>query len=970
MDERQSYIRWQRIPDTDISIDTVQEILSTVEDDLWVTAACVDRLSNNIQVQQSLLELGISRTGSAVKRVKAALLPPHSEIPHGYKETLATYFAGAPEDAQLCQMRIILLERLDRLSSFVRICDDLAIQERDLSSSDEDWEDDPWAESEETLSTARIKIPADSPIPLSDFMVEDLQEMACSFASRQHFAAVRTLTKYHSSSLWLSRFAILDSIPRHVHPSEYCDLLPAYDANEGTERSSSQSSWRKIQDWIESAEKVSLRQISFGPGDLTTWYKQRVDDIISSTGLLDVALAVVEHGASKGVPGLDGLGEDISLLARLVYDSPAPDEPEHGEDWSLARWQSTEPAQIIRAYLAYSPPETVAKNILRLVMPFLYVLEVRAERAGQPDPELPIRLLYDYILAAPLSMVAAIFEASKPTLPFAQRVIRNDEDIARLALACLYGSDSRDEWPAMSRIFECLPTWDITCCTRDEAEATLASLASFVTSSTKRPYCLTADLFFRLRPLPLVFLSRSLDVLDMHLESAEIFSRWDVSAPLRWFLQSANDVSEQQGWARRMARRPGVLGNERHGTEKWESLLDDMLKLCGNSENGLKSAFNLLSKEDIYSIFFSGLLSSGSFDVARQFLHQRKLPLSPVAVEDLCLSISREFYDNASCGNYKTGDMKLAYECLAVALPSERLARERDFIEATSRLSSFNVFSRPGIPLSPLDVRLTKDRLSLISRVLSSNADAYKYTELVLDLLHKLGFRGDIVAEVKTLAMLSDTALQAEDFTLAYETSERMVEKVLKLRVDAVAGNEDATVREASEVCWVACFQLGRQPEFLDVERKLLLLGHAVELCPADKLTDVLLCWRRLEKEDLEWRRGKLADRFSTHQNPATASQKTVPSLQERLRHLRMPTTPLINAEDATALAGRAFSRVASNFPFAVGGRGRSFDDDAPPATRDGHGLNLDNEDVTAQTSRVLQRGIGWLLGVDESSSA
>jgi len=35
--------------------------------------------------------------------------------------------------------------------------------------------------------------------------------------------------------------------------------------------------------------------------------------------------------------------------------------------------------------------------------------------------------------------------------------------------------------------------------------------------------------------------------------------------------------------------------------------------------------------------------------------------LSPTSIEDICLSCSREFYDNATDGNYKVGDMSIAY---------------------------------------------------------------------------------------------------------------------------------------------------------------------------------------------------------------------------------------------------------------------------------------------------------------------
>lgn len=183
---------------------------------------------------------------------------------------------------------------------------------------------------------------------------------------------------------------------------------------------------------------------------------------------------------------------------------------------------------------------------------------------------------------------------------------------------------------------------------------------------------------------------------------------------------------------------------------------------------------------------------------------------------------------------------------LDVPQPTERILLEKEFIEATSRISSFNVTSRPGIPISPIEIRLTKDRLSLISGVLSSNNDAYKHTEVILDLVHKLGFRDDVTAEVKTLAMLADTALQAEDFVRAYELSERMVDAVVDLRLSSTASSCNPKVAEASEVCWVACYQLGRQSEFSDIEKKLSLLGRAAELCAPEKLHDVLTTWRRL----------------------------------------------------------------------------------------------------------------------------
>ena len=52
------------------------------------------------------------------------------------------------------------------------------------------------------------------------------------------------------------------------------------------------------------------------------------------------------------------------------------------------------------------------------------------------------------------------------------------------------------------------------------------------------------------------------------------------------------------------------------------------------------------------------------FEIAKTMLYgpQHKIKLNPETIEAVCLSATHEFYDNASSGNYNTGDMKLAYE--------------------------------------------------------------------------------------------------------------------------------------------------------------------------------------------------------------------------------------------------------------------------------------------------------------------
>ncbi|RXW19518.1 hypothetical protein EST38_g6339 [Candolleomyces aberdarensis] len=998
------YSRWRSLEDDQVNPGLISEILGAATDDLWATAACVDRILHDTDTQQALLLHGISRTDHVVSRCSEILSnggQGGGESATSNQDQLVQYFKQSPTDAQLCQLRSVLLARLDRLTTFIQlekaaISDAVGGEDESVDEDMEEWEDDPWAE-ESPDSPSRPKQPGKLPFNLPAFLLNDLLSSAQDLASYQYFDALHILFERHGLELWPYRFRILDFIPEHAPPLAYRQLLPSLDLTNNSELRWSKRQEQTAVDFSQLPDsRAAIQQAGLAldlpeprpvppeeatseplsPEQLTQWYTSRVDNIIQTTGMVDVAITLIQHGASQSIPGLDELGEDLSLLSRLVYD--ATQDPTSPSDWNLDLWRSMSPEAVVAGYLAHSTPESIPGDITRLVIPYLFVLEARAERAGHPDSDLQERMLHEYILSTPLELAASIFAASKPTLPAPQRILRNDVDVAQLALARLYGSDSLDEWPTMSRIFECMPAWETGALDETDEEAadtTLSSLGSFVTPTTTRPKCTPKDLLFFFKPLTVQSLSRALDILDVHLESGEILSRWSVPAPLRWFLQSADDVKEQRAWANRMARRAGGTADPLNTLEDWEWLLDDMLKLTEKSESGIRGAFGLLSREEVLSIFLSGLLSTGKFDIAKSLIRQPhgKMALPMETIEDISLKCSSELYDNASSGNYKVGDMKLAYDCLDILPQSPRVVQEKEFIEATSRICSFHVTSRPGIPISPIEIRLTKDRLSLISRVLSSNGDAYKHTEVMLDLCFKLGFRDDVTAEVKVLAMMADTALQAEDFNRAYDHTQKMVNSIHQLQSENLALTDDTKLKEAIEVCWIACFQLGRQPEYQELPKKMTLLGQALDLCPADKMHDVLTAWRRLQKEDIEARVERLNNRDSSIPQSARVTERhstfvprnVASSLRARLQEIHMPSPPLLSTPDAAALASRTFKSVASNFHFSIGQRSQTHASDSHSVLSEGSRRD-GASDVSAQASRAISKGIGWLIGVDE----
>lgn len=632
---------WESLTPSELTTETITNVLSGIKDDLWVAAACADAVvdaNHDVSVQRQLLETGLQRSKTAVDRAKDASLFPTTPLQgSSTQNSLVAYFRVTPNVAELCHLRRVFLARLDRLATYQDMLDALSEQEDtepDFTDEEgDDWDDDPWAETDDTPKKSRNVA---LPFSLAVALTGGLLELAILLASRALLKPLECLVQRHADALWPYRFKILDSIPEHTDPVTFTSILPTIDHPSSSENKWISVSAREETDWVETdAAQEALTEASlstwipFPPNTIYTsqsicsdtldvhqlekWYRDRVDCIINRAGTIDTALSLVQHGASQGIPGLDSLGEELSLLSRLVYDTFKEDTNAPEVDWTLDRWRALGPSAVVAVYLAHSTPASLQSDIQRLVMPYLFVLESRAEREGTPDPGLPQRLLYEYVLNAPLDRVADVFEASKPTLPQGKRILRNDEDMARLALACLYGNTSLTQWSTMSRIFECLPAWDVDRGDEDEDDAmdtTVASLGQFVQPTTTHATSTPSELLVFFNPLPLVSLSRALDILDVHLESGEILSRWGVPAPLSWFLHSNSNEAEQRAWANKMARRAG--GNNRiNGQEDWEWLLDDMLRLCGKGENGLKGAFGLLPREEVKKIFFSGLLSTG-----------------------------------------------------------------------------------------------------------------------------------------------------------------------------------------------------------------------------------------------------------------------------------------------------------------------------------------------------------------------
>lgn len=632
--------------------------------------------TEDLALAKEILHLGLARAVGDYKGFEASLgIPGGGELHRGKVEAAWGNFGSEEQDrvrryAELSAMerRVAAWEILQGGVMKQDLGED-ASSEGKAAEGDEAMElDDPWAEAEAEdieiddpwndaasdkasakgsvvpvptpLPAPRSQPDDELPIPLYVFLRQPLLQSAVDFAAAAYLSGLRVLLEQFADLVGPVRLSLAQACPDWVTPKELDEagLLPRVDAG-GKEvlppTGHAENTAPLLAQLYEmlgvepSSHPELPTAIATTVEELQDWYSAHILSLDMS-GQVDLQLSWVQHAEECGVPGLDELGEDLSLLSRLVYESAL--SPEQHERWSLEAWRASTPSTIIGAFLSRSSPTSIVADLKSRVLPYLYVLESRAERSGSPDPNLIERYLCETILSLPLSISLPIFEASKATLGKSDRIIKDDLNVARLALACLYGSDQRDVWGVMSSIFECLPVWELSGRDpQDDAEltsTTLESIAAFIRPTASQPVPpKAADLMMFFQPLPFASLSRALDILDVHLESGEILARWDVPVQLRFLLQSSRDAKEQVELAERMVRKAAVsgvkaglrgpektrLGGASGGEEaKWARLWDDMLRLNGSGDQLLRGAFGMVDGGELMRVYLGGLLRSGS----------------------------------------------------------------------------------------------------------------------------------------------------------------------------------------------------------------------------------------------------------------------------------------------------------------------------------------------------------------------
>ncbi|KAI8086448.1 secretory pathway protein Sec39-domain-containing protein [Halteromyces radiatus] len=845
------------------------DLLERIHDDAWVVSQCLDLVADNDTLQQRILQIGLNLTRKHTDDLLQSLQSQY-EQQHLVSSTLSSPAAATTEaeaaakgsveqisvndnDRLWIFARRYFLQYMDRLHTFVKI-----------------W---PLVAQDTVMFTEAY----------SDFRDVNLVAQAIEFARSENNRALDVLFMHHGTTLLPYRLFILSQVPETVDPASF-DLPHVTGSYEDLWV---QEPWRQDSDlaelpWVESlilpqqknniindnnnskndredTENIltaapeeanylsQLHQVVEttpypAPANIIAeWYLHRARTM-DSLGLASHALGLVRYAKAMGVPDMDDHVERYDWLCKFIYASSTT-------DMDLAAFEHLSDYDVLEGLLLQTSTDTIVQDMRRLVLPWLERCtrkrqkDIMKDDDDDDDDERPVFLLYRWLLgqsSEQLHRCCVIFEASKPTLSMEERIIKDDCDLSRLVLALVYSSDGSMEY--LVRMFECLPLFpdiDVEGNNNSDNEVDMATLLPLAGTPL--------GLFTALQSIQKAGLTKMMDTLQAHLMSAEVLARYHASVPLRWYLQDQSVDIQRQLCIRMASQAAGGVetgGVQFDRDDDWRELLDDMLRLHDDG-NGI---FGKIESTEIMEIFYSSLLRCGRFHLAKELVVGSRSLLGMEQAEKLVIDAEREFFDNSTNGNMNTSNMKKAWDCLHVLPPTANIKKEMDLIEATHTLISvYQVTSKPGLVLMPIQLRQSTDRLDFISRLVNTRKGIYRQFKEVVTLTQKLGYQGDLLAEVTVLSMMAGAAMVDEEYLSCYRLCQATVDKAQSITTSKQHNRN--YVDKVRQAAWQICFNLGKLDAWHDTLRRLDVLAMALTVCPVEYMHDILTVYQRLEQQ-------------------------------------------------------------------------------------------------------------------------
>lgn len=314
----------------------------------------------------------------------------------------------------------------------------------------------------------------------------------------------------------------------------------------------------------------------------------------------------------------------------------------------------------------------------------------------------------------------------------------------------------------------------------------------------------------------------------------------------------------------------------------WSSIRRQMLwlqhwELRQGTEDEPRGIFGRITRVEVENEILRAMLDGGAYNEALHVYCQSKDPPLPVAtVERTVISAVLSFYDAANdCRRVEGSDLQKANEITKAFheyFPNSRqISQLRPLFSATKAISSYRLTLQHGVPFRPVNIRASKDPISLISQILNQSRHSYTHPDPLLDigdnlvaaglvqqaphspsgLLPEADLEQQIITRRRITKMAIEAALENDDFDTAYSN---IMAGPLSASLSKPHGSAtpDSPSRQ-DDISWRAVYQAGRYPitasvDLQKMEQRLELLSHALLLAPPAALSEVLDAWQQCEQ--------------------------------------------------------------------------------------------------------------------------
>ena len=373
----------------------------------------------------------------------------------------------------------------------------------------------------------------------------------------------------------------------------------------------------------------------------------------------------------------------------------------------------------------------------------------------------------------------------------------------------------------------------------------------------------------------------SLDLLHALISSVEVLQRFQIytsvctAASLSLF--STGDQQMQE-----MTRILENIGNASNSSTDWHSIRKDLHWLrCWSTtlaetddmrEDQSRRA--LLWKIDTKIVdrqLLKMMLKHNALSPADVLFLKSQCFLSTTEVEAVILETIYEAYDNASNGNKTRGGMQRANQILSYFIKifpqSVPLNQVDKLIRATHALSFYQLLLQPGQPFKPVSIRLQKDALSLVEKVLRQNPKAYTNIDDLISIGQNLVESGlpfslaessdpapvrKLLAQHQVTYLAITSALSSHDFDTAYSYISTRFSTALP--PDTTGFSDDISWRAAyaagSYELTPSSNPIALRNQISHLQKRMELLSSALDLAPSSSpLPDILSKWRQCEDQ-------------------------------------------------------------------------------------------------------------------------